>query len=170
MPSAHIPFDNGAFRWRGIEPTAYRETVEEEQGEPIRREQGEPIRREQGMGFRGVARHTLATGGQLPAEFELRYFELEPGGYSSLEKHTHAHFVIALRGSGRALVGEQVIDLEPLDAVYVAPETPHRWINTGDNPFGFLCPVDARRDRPRPLDEPEWEALRANPATAPYVF
>lgn len=154
MPGAHIPFDSDAFRWRGIDPRAYRETVREEKG----------------MGFRGVARHTLARGEELPAEFELRYFELDPGGYSSLEKHRHAHFVIALRGSGRALIGEQVIDLRPLDAVYVAPHTAHRWMNRGDEPFGFLCPVDASRDRPQPLDAAEWEALRANPATAAYVF
>jgi quercetin dioxygenase-like cupin family protein len=154
MPSARIPFDREAFRWHGIDPRAYREKVGEEQG----------------MGFRGVARHTLATGDELPAEFELRYFELEPGGYSSLEKHAHAHFVIALRGSGRALIGEQVIELEPLDAVYVAPRTPHRWVNRGHQPFGFLCPVDARRDAPQPLEDAEWEALRANPITAPYVF
>jgi quercetin dioxygenase-like cupin family protein len=154
MPGAHIPFDKDAFSWRGVGPRAYRETVREEKG----------------MGFRGVARHTLARGEELPAEFELRYFELDPGGYSSLEKHRHAHFVIALRGSGRALIGEQVIDLQPLDAVYVAPDTPHRWMNRGDEPFGFLCPVDASRDRPQPLDDAEWEALRANPVTAPYVF
>jgi quercetin dioxygenase-like cupin family protein len=154
MPGAHIPFDKDAFRWLGIDPRAYRETVREEKG----------------MGFRGVARHTLARGEVLPAEFELRYFELDPGGYSSLEKHRHAHFVIALRGSGRALIGEQVIDLQPLDAVYVAPDTAHRWMNRGDEPFGFLCPVDVSRDRPQPLDDAEWEALRANPVTAPYVF
>jgi quercetin dioxygenase-like cupin family protein len=154
MPRARLPFDKETFRWKGIEPRAYRDTA----------------RRERGMGFQGVARHTLAVGEELPAEFELRYFEFEPGGYSSLEKHRHAHFVIALRGSGSALVGDQVIELQPFDAVYVAPETPHRWIASGDESFGFLCPVDSSRDRPQPLDEAEWEALRANPVTAPYVF
>lgn len=154
MPPVHIPFDADAFRWRGIDPRAYRENAPEEQG----------------MGFREVARHTLARGGELPAGFELRYFEFGPGGYSGLEKHGHAHFVIVLRGSGRALIGEQVIDLEPLDAAYVAPDTPHRWMNSGEQRFGFLCPVDANRDRPQPLEDGEWEALRANPVTAPYVF
>lgn len=154
MPPARIPFEGGSFRWKGIEPRAYRDATGQERG----------------MAFRGVARHTLAGGQELPAEFELRYFEFEPGGYSCLEKHRHAHFVIALRGAGKALIGREVIDLQPYDAVYVAPRTPHRWMNAGDDPFGFLCPVDSRRDRPQPLDEAEWEALRANPVTAPYVF
>ena len=119
---------------------------------------------------RAPIRGGLADGQELPAEFELRYFEFEPGGYSCLEKHRHAHFVIALRGVGRALVGREVIDLRPHDAVYVAPRTPHRWMNAGREPFGFLCPVDSRRDRPQPLDQAEWEALRADPVTAPYAF
>jgi quercetin dioxygenase-like cupin family protein len=126
------------------------------------------------MSFAGVSRYALAHGEQLPASWELRYFELAPGGFSSLEKHHHAHFVVAVRGSGRALVGAEVVACRPFDAVYVAPLTPHRWMNAfadeGEEPFGFLCTVDRDRDWPQPLDEPEWEALRANPETSPYVF
>jgi quercetin dioxygenase-like cupin family protein len=141
---SRLRFDN--FRWEGIEPRPYKE----------------------GSGdFKGIVRHRL--GGGDAAGFELRYFELERGGYSSLEKHRHVHFVIALRGAGKALVGSEVVDLEPFDAVYVPPLTADRFINAGQEPFGFLCPVDAERDLPQPLDDAELEALRANPATAPYV-
>ena len=122
------------------------------------------------MGFAGVSRHTLARPEELPAGWELRYFEFQPGGYSSLEKHRHAHFVVVLRGSGRALVGRQVVDCRPFDAVHVPSMTPHRWMNPGPERFGFLCTVDRDRDRPQPLGEEEWEALRADPSTAPYVF
>lgn len=137
------------FSWEGVEPRPYKE---------------------QGTDFKGIVRHTLARGGELPAGFELRYFELAPGGYSSLEKHRHVHFVIAIRGAGKALVGDRVCELEPFDAIYVPPVTAHRFVNEGTEPFGFLCPVDAERDRPQPLDDAEREALRASPATAPYVF
>ncbi len=153
MAAARIPFDRREFRWHGVEPGAYKQ------------EAGE-----RGMGFRGIARHRLADPAALAAQFELRYFELEPAGYSSLEKHQHAHFVIALRGAGLALVGTEVLELRPFDAVQVPPLTPHRWLNRGTQPFGFLCPVDATRDRPRPLDQAEWDSLRADPRTAPYVF
>ena len=154
MESAGVPFDERRFGWAGIEPTAYKPAE----------------RSERGMGFRGVARHTLARPAELPASYELRYFEFEPGGYSSLEKHSHSHFVIVLRGSGRALVGHEVVECRPFDAVHVPPLTPHRWLNAGEQPFGFLCPVAADRDRPQALDDGEWEALRAEPATAPFVF
>jgi quercetin dioxygenase-like cupin family protein len=117
-----------------------------------------------------VTRHTLADPAMVPAAFELRYFELQPDGYSSLEKHHHVHYVVVLRGVGRALVGDSVVDLIPFDAVYVPSLTPHRWLNEAAEPFGFLCTVDAERDTPVALDDAEWEALRANPVTAPYVF
>jgi quercetin dioxygenase-like cupin family protein len=122
------------------------------------------------MGWQGITRHTLARPAELPAAFEVRYFELEPGGYSSLEKHRHAHIVVVLRGAGRALIGERVVDCVPFDTLHVPPMTPHRWLNESTESFGFLCTVDADRDRPAPLDDDEWNALLANPATASYVF
>ena len=122
------------------------------------------------MGFDGVSRHTLAKPEELPAAWELRYFEFQAGGYSSLEKHRHAHFVVVLRGSGRALVGGRPLACRPFDAVYVPAGAPHRWMNAGEEPFGFLCTVDRDRDRPQPLDDDEWAELAANPETAPFVF
>jgi ribulose-bisphosphate carboxylase large chain len=32
--------------------------------------------------------------------FHVRYFEIAPGGYSTLEKHEHEHVVIPIRGRG----------------------------------------------------------------------
>lgn len=153
-PPRSLPFDPAGFRWQGVEPVPYKFDAGAERG----------------LGWQGIARHTLASPKTIPAGFELRYFELEPGGFSSLEKHEHVHCVVALRGAGRALIGDRVLDVAPFDALYVPPLTPHRWINESDAPFGFLCPVDGERDRPRPLDDSEWDALRADPATAPYVF
>ena len=76
--------------------------------------------------------------------------------------------MVTLRGSGRVLVGDRVIELGHLEVLEIPPSTAHRWVNAGDEPWGFLCTVDAERDRP--LDDAEWEALKANPATAPFVF
>jgi quercetin dioxygenase-like cupin family protein len=150
-----LQFEPQRFGWADVAPTAYKQPKSAEA---------------RGMGFAGVSRQTLARPEELPAAWELRYFEFETGGYSSLEKHHHVHFVIVLRGSGRVLVGEQVIACRPFDAVYVPPLTPHRWMNSGEEPFGYLCPVDRGRDRPQPLDDAEWAELMANPDTAPLVF
>jgi quercetin dioxygenase-like cupin family protein len=154
-----VRFDPRSFRWAGVAPWEYKP--------PDRALQ-------RGISFAGVSRHPLVRAQQFPANWELRYFEFAPGGYSSLEKHHHTHFVVVVRGSGRVLVGDQLVACRPFDAIYVPPMTPHRWMNAlkddGEEPFGFLCPVDRDRDRPQPLDDSEWEALRANPETAPYVF
>jgi quercetin dioxygenase-like cupin family protein len=156
MAEPRVPFDPQRFDWAGVERREYK---------PIPGAGGA-----RGMGFSGVTRQTLARPDDLTAGYELRYFEFEPEGYSSLEKHRHSHFVVVLRGEGRALVDHEVVDCRPFDAVHVPPLTPHRWLNVGAGPFGFLCTVDGARDRPQPLDDGEWEALKADPATAPYVF
>ena len=155
MTEPRVAFDQHGFHWAGVEPREYK---------PPERAAA------RGMGFSGVTRYTLARPEELPAAYELRYFEFEPGGYSSLEKHRHSHFVVVLRGQGRALVGHEVVECRPFDAVHVPPLVPHRWTNAGRERFGFLCTVDRDRDRPQPLEDGEWEALRADPATAPYVF
>ena len=150
-----VRFDPQRFGWIEVPPTPYK---------PAERA------REQGMNFTGVSRHTLARPEELPAAWELRYFEFEPGGYSSLEKHHHAHFVVVLRGLGRALVGAQAVTCRPFDAVYVPSLAPHRWMTAGEEPFGFLCTVDRDRDRPQPLRDDEWAELMANPETSPFIF
>ena len=141
-------FDPAAFRWEGVEARPYKD------------EPGSA----RGMAWRGVSRHTLVRGA-----FEVRYFELAPGGFSSLEKHAHVHAVFAVRGRGRALAGHEVVSMAPLDLVETGPWVPHRWVNAGEEPFGFLCTVDGERDRPQPLDDDEWAALSANPLTAPFA-
>lgn len=150
----HVPFDADTFAWEGIIAREYKEHAGDRRG----------------MGWKGVKRYGLGRPPIIPAQFALRYFEIEPGGYSSLEKHQHVHLVVVIRGQGKALVGTRVFDLKPFDMLYVPPDTPHRWMNPYAEPFGFLCPVDAERDRPQPLSDEEWDALRQNPDTAPWVF
>jgi quercetin dioxygenase-like cupin family protein len=39
-----------------------------------------------------------------------------------------------------------------MDTVYISPDTVHQLLNPFDAPFGFLCIVNARRDKPKVLD------------------
>ena len=48
--------------------------------------------------FKTVSRQILFSDPELDAE--LRYFEVEPGGFSTLERHAHMHAVMVLRGRG----------------------------------------------------------------------
>ena len=99
-------------------------------------------------GWQGVRRTELA-GDSERLPFHVRYFEIEPGGYSSLEKHEHQHVVTVLRGRGTVTLGSHVRDIGFGDVVYVAPMEVHQFANsTADEPLGFLCLVAAERDRP----------------------
>lgn len=103
--------------------------------------------------FRGALRQVLVGRGGERVRFHVRYFELEPGGFTSLERHRHAHVVIAVRGRGRVRVAQTHYSMKRLDTIYIAPNQPHQLAAPGRSPFGFLCIVDARRDRPRPVIE-----------------
>jgi ribulose-bisphosphate carboxylase large chain len=105
----------------------------------------------EGDDWSGIARQALIGASGESAKFHLRYFEIEPGGYSSLETHKHEHVVIGIRGKGRARLNRRNISINYLDILYIKPDAPHRLYNPYDGPFGFFCIVNAKRDRPRPV-------------------
>ena len=135
--SGHPPTPGGSrvapllpevFRWVGVPVAEYKQVAEH---------------------HCGVTRVTLVGAGGEATAFHLRYFEVAPGGFTSLEHHIHEHAVLVLRGRGQVQLGERMHDLAFGDLVYVAPCEPHQLRNLSDSePFGFLCVVDAQRDRP----------------------
>jgi quercetin dioxygenase-like cupin family protein len=108
--------------------------------------------KQQGGDWANIVRRVLIGSHGETAKFHVRYFEIGPGGNSSLEKHRHEHVVICLRGNGIVLTGRKKRLMEYLDTVYISPGTPHQLSNPHGRPFGFLCIVNARRDRPKPME------------------
>lgn len=102
-----------------------------------------------GDDWAGIARQVLIGPSGAHTGFHLRYFEIEPGGYSSFETHRHEHVVIGVRGKGRVKLNRRTVEVNFLDVLYMKPHTPHRLYNPYREPFGFFCIVDAKRDRPR---------------------
>ena len=99
--------------------------------------------------WRDVTRRVFVGETGESTAFHLRYFEIAPGGYTTRERHQHAHAVVVLRGAGQVLIGCELRQLRFGDVVYVAPGDTHQFRNdAGAEPFGFLCVVDALRDRP----------------------
>lgn len=117
--------------------------------------------------FRDITRQVLFHVHDLPCEW--RYFEIAPGGYSTLERHRHAHAVMILRGRGRCLVGDQVHAVAAHDLVRVPPLAWHQFRADADSPLGFLCLVDKDRDRPQLPDAQELAALRRTPQVAAFI-
>ena len=102
----------------------------------------------QDLAFKGVRRVELVGRFGERSRTDLRYFEIEPGGYSSLEKHLHAHIVIGARGLGVLVLGSRRETLAPMDVACIGPLEVHQLRNESSEPFGFFCIVDHDRDRP----------------------
>jgi mannose-6-phosphate isomerase-like protein (cupin superfamily) len=120
------------YRWEGVEELPYKDD-------------GRAL-------FKSITRQVLFADPQLDGE--LRYFEMAPGGFSTLERHEHMHAVLILRGRGHCLVGEEVKAIETRDLVTVPAMTWHQFRATRGEPLGFLCMVNAARDKPQ-LPSPE---------------
>jgi quercetin dioxygenase-like cupin family protein len=118
--------------------------------------------------FAGLTRQTLFEGGDGLA-CQLRYFEIAPPGWSSLERHRHAHAVMIVRGGGRVLVGDRIVEARTHDLIRVPPLTWHQFQPSGDEPLGFLCMVDCERDVPERPDPAALAALRRDPAIAAFI-
>src|SRR5262245_16287555 len=54
----------------------------------------------------GVIRTVLVGASGEKTAFHVRYFEIAPGGYTTLERHEHEHVVVVLRGQGTVNLGK----------------------------------------------------------------
>ncbi len=126
-----------------------------------------PYKEDERALFKTVSRQILFSDPELHAE--LRYFEVAPGGFSTLERHEHMHAVMVLRGRGECLVGSKVRKIELHDLVTVPPWTWHQFRAGAREPLGFLCMVNARRDKPQLPTAAELEELRKDEAVARFL-
>jgi mannose-6-phosphate isomerase-like protein (cupin superfamily) len=117
--------------------------------------------------FKDISRQTLFSRPDLAGE--LRYFEVAPRGFSTLERHEHVHAVLILHGNGHALIGNKIVTLATNDLVTVPPMTWHQFRATSGQPLGFLCMVDALRDKPQLPNESDLASLRADPAIQAFL-
>jgi len=136
-----------AFRWDGVTHQPYKQDGE--------------------APFKDISRQVLFHDDALACE--LRYFEMDTDGFSTLERHEHAHAVMILRGGGLCMVGEEVRNVKQFDLIAIPAWTWHQFRATAGEPFGFLCMVNKMRDRPVLPTEAELTRMRANPAVAAFL-
>jgi len=117
--------------------------------------------------FKSVTRQVLFSEPQMRAE--LRYFEVAPGGFSALERHQHMHAVIILRGRGHCLVGKEVRAIETRDLITVPAMTWHQFRASKGEPLGFLCMVDAARDKPQLPSAEDLARLKTDAKVAAFL-
>jgi quercetin dioxygenase-like cupin family protein len=135
------------FRWDDVSLLAYKE--------------------EGSAPFKSITRQVLFKDEALRCE--LRYFEVAPGGYSTLERHEHTHGVMILRGAADVLVGDEVRTVKTHDLVRIPAMTWHQFRTRGSEPMGFLCMVNVERDKPQLPSDDDLNRLRANPAIAAFL-
>ncbi|HEY5701223.1 MAG TPA: RuBisCO large subunit C-terminal-like domain-containing protein [Gammaproteobacteria bacterium] len=123
----YFPFLEG-FQWQGRESTPYKDAGD--------------------LAFKGVRRVELVGKFGERTSCDLRYFEVEPGGHTSREKHLHTHIVIGARGEAVLSLGNRKMPFRQHDVAYIKPLEVHQFVNESDEPFGFYCIVDHVRDRP----------------------
>jgi len=144
----HVTQDE-PHRWRNIEELVYKD------------EAGTAT-------FKDVTRRTLF--GEAAGDgMEVRYFEVDAGGYTTLEKHEHTHLVIPIKGRGSCLVGDQVLKLAMHDLVYVPSWAWHQFRADENEVFGFLCMVKVERDRPTLPTPEELAMIKGVPEVAAFI-
>ncbi len=140
-------FDEKNFSWEGVERHVYKDN--------------EAV-------FRDVTKQILFEDeGDLPVQF--RYFEIEPGGWSSFEHHEHMHMVVIFRGCGHALLGREIREVKKGDLSTMSGWDWHQFRADVGETLGFFCLVRAKRDAPVYPTEEEIAELRRDPKIAKFL-
>ncbi len=134
-------FDKETYTWEGVEKLVYKQD---------------------NSPFKDVTRQILFDGlADIPCQF--RYFEVQPGGYSTLEHHEHVHLVMIFRGKGQVLLGKEVKDTSVGDVIVIPPQMFHQFRANKGEALGFLCLVNVERDKVKLPTEEEWKDLVRQP-------
>lgn len=100
----------------------------------------------------GTSRQVLIGPDEAP-HFAMRRFIMEPGG--GMPAHTNAveHEQYVLRGRAKIGIGEEVIEVQRDDVVYIPAGVAHWYEALGDEPFEFLCVVPNLPDTIRLVED-----------------
>jgi quercetin dioxygenase-like cupin family protein len=81
--------------------------------------------------------------------YALRVIEVAPGGHTPDHNHPFEHENFIMEGQGRVQIEGKWFEVTVGDIVFVPPNTQHTYVNTGDEPFKFLCGIPVSKLRPQ---------------------
>jgi quercetin dioxygenase-like cupin family protein len=96
-------------------------------------------------GYSAVTKQVVLGPEDGSQEIVLRYFTLAKGGQTPYHSHDFPHLVKIEAGRGVAVDADK--SERPVlagDYIYLAPDEIHRFRNTGEGTFEFICIVPAR--------------------------
>jgi quercetin dioxygenase-like cupin family protein len=78
--------------------------------------------------------------------FAMRVIEIaKKGERIPLHKHGYEHEIFVFEGVGKALSPQGDRPVRSGDFVFVLPDEEHGFLNTGDEPFRFICVIPVAR-------------------------
>jgi quercetin dioxygenase-like cupin family protein len=92
-------------------------------------------------GIKAATKHVLIGDNDDAPNFIMRFFQLEPGGHSKLERHPQEHEVIILNGAGDVQIADQVFSIEPFDVVFIEGGELHQFKAKENQRLGFICVI-----------------------------
>jgi len=91
--------------------------------------------------LQGVLKREVISADDGAPHFSMRVFEVQPGSSTPSHSHSFEHEVFVLSGKG-VVVGEQgAISIAKEYVVFVSPNEPHCFVNTGNEPLRFICVI-----------------------------
>ena len=73
--------------------------------------------------------------------FAMRRFEIQPGGSIGIHHHPQEHEIYFLDGEGEVFNDKETVKVQKDDVIYVPPNEPHGYKNTGNTPLVFICVI-----------------------------
>lgn len=79
--------------------------------------------------------------------FAMRRFTIAPDGRIPLHDHPWEHEIYILSGTARVFTESMNVDVTSGDVLYVPPDEPHGYHNTGAEDLVFLCLIPNSGDK-----------------------
>ena len=94
-------------------------------------------------GAKDVAIRWLISKADGAENFEMRMFELQPGGFTPLHTHLHEHEVFVIEGKGAFVFEGKEYPFSNDYVIFVPGGKEHCFKNTGHSVLKFLCIIPA---------------------------
>ncbi len=73
--------------------------------------------------------------------FALRVVEFQPGAVFDIHQHPYEHEIFVLEGEGVAHGPGGEVQMRPGAVLYIPPDEPHGYYNTGAGVLRFICVI-----------------------------
>ena len=73
--------------------------------------------------------------------FAMRVIEFQPGAVFARHQHPYEHEILVLEGNGMVEGLQEEVPMRPGTALYISPDEPHGYRNTGKEVLQFICVI-----------------------------